>query len=256
MAASWQTAMQEIKRAVFRLPGVSRVMIPRYPFMVQPDQLIWLCQALDRTREARARAGSGQGCIVEVGVARGQTSSFLLTHMRHHGDNRPYCCIDTFQGFTPSDVAHEVDQRGKSAISLRGFAVNDRALIEQSLKRQGFSNVVVIEADAGRFEWSNLPPVDVMLIDVDLYRPTKAVLVNSQPHWAPFAHVMVDDVKDGTQFDGAHQAYTEFCNEQHYPPRMIGTKAGVLVADQHAGDTAPPLADVSLLATTSLPASS
>jgi hypothetical protein len=92
-----------------------------------------------------------------------------------------------------------------------------------------------------------------MLIDVDLYRPSKAVLVNSQPHWAPFAHVMVDDVRDGTQFDGAHQAYVEFCNEQHYPLRMIGTKAGVLVADQHSGAAAPPLADVSLAGATGMP---
>ncbi len=139
-------------------------------------------------------------------------------------------------------------ERGKGDFSFHGFSVNDRDLVERSLKRQGFANVSAIEADASRFDWASLPPIDVMLIDVDLYQPSKATLVNAQPYWSPFARVMVDDVKDGTPFAGAHQAYVEFCDEQNYPLRMVGTKGGIVIADEHAVEAAPPLADVALAA--------
>jgi len=207
--------------------------MPRYPFMLEPDQLIWLCHAIDVTREAGARDG-GQGCIVEVGVARGQTSTFLLTHMQLHGDRRPYYCIDTFSGFTAADRDHEVSQRAKPAAALNGFTVNDRAAVEQNLKRQGFDNAIVIEADAGAFGWSRIAPIDVLLLDVDLYRPTKAVLTASRPHWSSWAHVLVDDVKPDDIFDGAHQAYVEFCEEQRLPIRLVGGKAGVVAPPEQA----------------------
>ncbi len=233
MPTFWQAVMQYAKRAIFRLPIVRNLMLPRYPFMLEPDQLIWLCDAIDRTR-----ASGGIGCIVEVGVARGQTSAFLLTHMCHRGDSRRYYCIDTFQGFMPADVAHEISNRGKGSLSFGGFAVNDRGLVEQNLQRQGFGNAAVIQSDAGAFDWSSLPPIDVMLIDVDLYRPTKAVLANSQPHGSPFARVMVDDVKTGTVYDGAEQAYAEFCKERGFPLRPVGGKAGVIVAGEAIQDAA------------------
>jgi hypothetical protein len=38
---------------------------------------------------------------------------------------------------------------------------------------------------------------------------------------------MVDDVNDDDLFDGAKQAYVEFCNEQGAVIRAVGSKAGV-----------------------------
>jgi len=232
MASALQPIMQEVKRAIFRLPGAGRRLIPPYSPMLETDQLIWLCDAVDRTR-----AAATGGCIVEVGVARARTSSFLLAHMREHGDKRPYYCIDTLQGFTASDVAYEVEQRGKPAGALTGFAVNDRDLIELGLRRQGFDNVVVVEADAGAFDWSKLPPIDVLLVDVDLYKPSKAVLAASQAFWSHVARVMVYDMRSDTAFDGAHQAYMEFCAERRYSPRLVGTKSGVILPSEQ---TVPP----------------
>ena len=238
MFAPWRAVIQQAKKIAFRLPIVGNLMLPRYPFMLEPEQLIWLCEAINRTRDARAPGYPGTGCIVEVGVARGQTSTFLLTHMRHRGDTRQYYCIDTFCGFTSSDIEYEVSQRGKAEhVLFDGFAVNNRALFDANLKRQGFSNVVTIQADASAFDWSNLPPIDVMLIDVDLYKPTMAVLTNSQPYWAPFARIMVDDVKSGTVYDGANQAYSEFCGDRNLPLRTVGNKAGVIVSDEPAEST-------------------
>jgi len=78
-------------------------------FGTNPDQLSWLVQAIHATR-----GNSPAGSIVEVGVARGMTSAFLLEHMKQTGDRRPYVCIDTFSGFLEADVDHEVKMRRSS----------------------------------------------------------------------------------------------------------------------------------------------
>src|ERR1700730_17088792 len=92
-------AVQHLKRAAFRWPGLRELSRPRYDYNIEPTQLAWLCRAIEDTRTAHASDVSTQGCVAEVGVARGMTSVFLLEHMRQIGDKRTYVCIDTFSGF-------------------------------------------------------------------------------------------------------------------------------------------------------------
>lgn len=224
---------QFLKRAAFRWPILRDVFRPRYQFNIHPSQLVWLANALDATR------GSG-GCVVEVGVARGMTSMFLLQHMNMSDPSRTYYCIDTFGGFTARDVAVETAARGKRrGGEFNGFSYADAATFERNLRLCGFRNFKVISGDAARVDWSQLPPIDVMLLDVDLYAPTKAVLESSRARWSRGARIMVDDCQavSANRFDGAGQAYREFCQSAGIEPCYVG--AGGVITSGAPGRSAP-----------------
>jgi hypothetical protein len=38
----------------------------------------------------------------------------------------------------------------------------------------------------------------------------------------------VDDVKENNQYDGAYQAYMEFCVELKITPAILGNKCGII----------------------------
>jgi hypothetical protein len=221
--------VQQLKRVAFRWPGLRELSRPRYGYNIEPAQLAWLCDAIKETRTVGSFDNQQSGCIVEVGVARGMTSVFLLEHMKQMGDRRAYVCLDTFSGFTRRDVEHEVKVRGKEWNHFRGFQYNQKKIFEENLRKCGFDNVVVHECDAGEFDWRGIPLIDVMLLDVDLYVPTKAVLANSFERWSKRARIMLDDISPGGDYDGAFQAYREFCKSNGFPEVKIGNKGGVIV---------------------------
>lgn len=221
--------IQQVKRIAFRWPGLRGLSRPRYSYNIEPAQLAWLCKAIEDTRTLRDSENTPPGCVVEVGVARGMTSVFLLEHMRQIGDRRPYICLDTFSGFTSGDIKHEVMFRGKISSHFRGFQYNQKSTFEHNLRKCGFENVIVYECDAGKFDWQRIPLIDVMLLDVDLYLPTKAVLANSFDRWSKCAHVMLDDVCPGGDYDGAMEAYRDFCETKGFPELKIGNKGGIFV---------------------------
>jgi len=216
--------LQWVKRAAFRWPVLRDFSRPRYSYNIYPSQLSWLCHAITATRD-----NSG-GCIVEVGCARGMTTAFLLAHMNNIGDQRPYICVDTFEGFTPADVQFEVNQRGKRLQDYRGFSYNDAAIFHRNIGKCGYGNHRTIKGDVGAFDWTKIPPVDVMLLDVDLYAPTKAALESSIARWSSDAHIMVDDVASDHIYDGAGYAYREFCDSHGFAATVVGTKGGVILA--------------------------
>lgn len=216
--------LQWVKRAAFRWPVLRDLSRPRYSYKINPSQLSWLCDAITATKNA------SDGCIVEVGCARGLTTTFLLAHMDDIGDHRPYICLDTFAGFTAADVRFEVDRRGKRLQDYRGFSYNDAAIFHRNIEKCGHSNHRTIKADVSSFDWTRIPPIDVMLLDVDLYAPTKAALDNSAARWSRDARIMVDDVAPDNIYDGAGYAYREFCAAHGLAPTLVGTKGGVILA--------------------------
>jgi O-methyltransferase len=221
-------ALQHLKRVAFRWPGLRELSRPRYPYNIEPLQLSWLCEAIEKTKTNPTRTAS-PGCIVEVGVARGMTTVFLLEHMKNIGDLRIYVCIDTFSGFVDEDVEYEVKMRGKIRNHYRGWGWNQRDIFDNNIDKCGFRNIRVIQADARTFDWSSIPPIDVMLLDVDLYLPTKAVLEHSYSRWSPHARVMLDDCAEGGNYDGAHQAYIEFCAAKGWRTLIVGNKGGIII---------------------------
>jgi len=213
------------KRIAYRSRWLNFLTRPRFPlFGMQPAQLAWLVNKMDDTR----RANKKPGAIVEVGVGLGMTTVFLLEHMKLSQDNRPYYCIDTFGGFLAKDMDFEEKQRGKRRLEMEGrFAYNKKEVFEGNLRKAGYSNQVVVCADASTLDFSALAPIDVMLLDVDLFLPTKAVLERIMIYLNTRAYIMVDDCQPNSLWDGSDQAYNEFMQAQARPRLMVGTKGGV-----------------------------
>jgi len=223
--------VRKLKKILFRSKFLNSISRPRYGYGVEPNQLVWLVDAINNTKENSSQTS---GCVVEIGVARGMTSVFLMKHMKDIGDKRKYICIDTFSGFTPEDLSYEEESRGKEADLMKEFTYNDRTIFENNIKRNGFDNFEIYESDAAKFDFSKIPPIDVMLVDVDLYKPSLAILKNSMKFWSKPGYIMVDDVAsfqagEGDLWDGALEAYEEFIAEHKIPSSIVGNKGGIII---------------------------
>ena len=210
----------------YRLPLIRQSMRPRYDYKVCPGQLAAMMQFIDAT------AGT-DAAIVEVGVARGQTSMFLLEHLRTTGDDRPLYLVDTFSGFTAASIATETEQRGKKAADFERFRYGSRKLLHSDLKSAGYDNFVTVQADATTYDWRTLGSIGAMLLDVDVYRPTAATIAAAVPLLAPEGGIVVDDCVPDTVDDGAFQAYTEHLAASGRPFIRAGAK-GAIIRGDHA----------------------
>lgn len=171
------------------------------------------------------------GSVVEVGCYQGWTTCFLVEVMMEQGVKRDYICIDTFTGFTPEDVAVEYKFRGKAAgIYDDNFVINDPRWLKASVKRFGYSNVSVHMANATTFDYQALGKIAFALIDLDLYRPVRESLKRIIPHMVKGGMVVVDDCNDSEngRWDGACQAFMEFCKERNITPEIACQKLGII----------------------------
>jgi hypothetical protein len=209
------------KFVAYRTPGLDRLGVPRYPYKVTPAQLAFMCEAITRTK-------AGGGSILEIGVAKGDTSVFLLEHMRTIGDTRPLYLVDTFSGFTPESVEHEVQARGKTRSDLNAFSYGKEETFARNIRRRGYTNFVTIAGDASRLDYARLAPIAVVLLDIDLYLPTIEVLNRIEPHMAHPSSIVVDDCVEGRRWDGALQAYREFIGARGMAPVLLGGKGGLI----------------------------
>jgi O-methyltransferase len=201
----------------------SRQPFVRYPYMYPPSEIIELTKQLLSIEVP--------GAAVEVGCNQGWTTCFLVEALAERGVHRDYVCIDTFTGFTPRDVAVEYESRGKAVgIYDHKFTVNDPQWLKASLKRFGYSNVNVRVADATTFDYRALGTIAFALVDVDLYRPVRESLNRIIPHMAKGGMVVVDDCDNAkdSPWDGAYQAFMEFCEERNIMPEIVCQKLGII----------------------------
>lgn len=212
---------EAVKWLVYRTPVANRVMAPSYPYKLNPAQLGAMIELIDNTRPDNAS-------IAEVGVARGDTSLFLLEHLRTARDERPLLLFDTFVGFTPESVAVEVSDRGKTASAYGAFRYTDEKRFRRNLEKAGYENFRIITGDASRFDWSTLAPIGAVILDIDLYVPTISTLEAIWPHLLPSGGVIVDDCLPDTPWDGAFQAYEEFIAAHGLPFERVGHKGAVV----------------------------
>jgi hypothetical protein len=198
-------------------------MAPRYPYKIDPGQLAALLGFVDATRAAG-------GAVVEVGVAQGWTSAFLLEHLRTTGDDRKVLLFDTFSGFTDESVRIEIDERGKGPHRevYQSFRYGDEALFRSKLRRAGYVNFETIKGDASTFDWSTIGPVGCALIDIDLYAPTAKILEAVYPHLCARGGIVVDDCVADTPWDGSLQAYLEFVQDHGLPFERVGGNGAVI----------------------------
>ena len=197
-------------------------MKPRYQYKVNPGQLAQLVNFIDSTRGTDA-------ALIEVGVAQGDTSVFLLEHLKTTGDPRPLICMDTFSGFTDESIQVEIDLRGKEASDEHGaFEYGDQDIFRRNLESLGYSNFEIVEGDASAFDWQSFGSIGCVLLDIDLYQPTKEILDAAFPLLAPGGGIVVDDCLPDTTWDGSLQAYEEFIVANGMEPERAGEKGAVV----------------------------
>jgi hypothetical protein len=195
---------------------------PLYPFpTVEPIELATLIFEIDRLKHTT-------GAIVEIGVARGMTTRFLSEHLVRSGcSNQKYYAIDTFQSFLKRDIDYEVACRGKRRWDFRGqFKYNDFEVWKRNFKE--FPFVKAIQSDCAIFNYGSIAPIKIAFLDVDLYLPIKRSLPGIYEHVCEGGVIFVDDVKENNQYDGAYQAYMEFCVELKITPAILGNKCGII----------------------------
>lgn len=217
------SVLDRMKRIAFKY---LRVGAPSYRYNIDPIQLAALIWEAERLRDQI-------GAIVEIGVARGMTTRFIAEHLVRTGQNdQKIYAIDTFSSFIPRDVDHEINVRGKKLRELRAFAYNDYTSWARNFAE--FPCVAPIKADCATFDYSVLGPIKLAFLDVDLYLPTKAALPRIFEQLVEGGVILVDDVLDNATYDGAYQAYMEFCAEQQLRPSLVGRRCG-LIRKQSSG---------------------
>jgi O-methyltransferase len=205
------------KKLAFRY---TRLGAPDYPYIVEPIELATIVSEIDRVKEIR-------GSIIEVGVAWGQTTRFVCEHLVASG--RPaerFYAIDTFESFCPKDVEFEVNHRGKTREEVSGFGYLDFEVWKRNFRE--FKFLTAVKADCSAFDYSRIAPIKLAFLDVDLYLATRSALQRIYPHLAEGGVILVDDVMEPSRWDGANQAYNEFCEECGRPVELVGNKMGVI----------------------------
>lgn len=219
-----ETRLGELaKFALYRTPLLSQLMAPRYRYKVDPAQLAAMVGFIDATRDTDA-------AIIEIGVAKGDTSAFLLEHLRTTSDRRELLLFDTFAGFTPESIEVEI-QRGKPGNAFRGFRYGSERRFAQGLRRGGYSQFRTFAGDASGFDWDSIGPIGAVLLDIDVYAPTRDILPALVRNLVPGGGIIVDDCVPDTDCDGAHYAYREFMLSRGLIPQRCGHKGGLITAD-------------------------
>jgi hypothetical protein len=194
--------------------------------MFSPEQLWALCQAAESVLPLG-------GAYAEIGAYNGDTTVYLHHHLGQccgGRDNTPtYYCIDTFNGFTNADIQVE-RQRGKMEDYKSYFAHNTKKRFQRTMEAFALRRTVVVQADAVTFDYASLPLLAFALIDVDLLRPVRAAMTGCWERLLPGGLLVVDDCSGSVGiWDGAHEAYVEFCGERELPIDIRHGKLGFVV---------------------------
>ena len=186
--------------------------------MFTPPQLGFLGRELE---------AAPPGSAVEIGCANGDTTVWLNRWMDAGKEARRYVAIDTFRGFSSADIAVEAARGHDTRGFNKSFRGPTRQRFNHSMRANGIGRVEVVTADAGGLDYSPFAPIGFALIDVDLYRPVRAALDRVYSHVAEGGLIVVDDCGPG-RFEGAGDAYREFCEDRGLHPQIVHEKLGLI----------------------------
>jgi O-methyltransferase len=192
----------------------------KYLYMFTPTQLGFLCDQVTKTAEV-------PGALVEIGCAFGATTVFLNRHMDSLGMEASYYAIDTFKGFTASDI--EFERASGREYRYSDFRENSKGTFDRTMRRNGVSRVSSFRADASHFDYSAIAPFRFALLDVDLYQPVLAVLNSIYDLVQPGGVIVVDDCMPGGQWGGAYDAYMEFTKARGLNCDIRHEKLGLII---------------------------
>jgi O-methyltransferase len=214
--------LKSLIRSVVYATPLFRYFAPRYRSTYVPAHLCRLIDLLNQTADI-------PGSIVEVGCFTGETTIWLNRHLKDLKIEKPYYALDTFGGFTDSDLAHEVTKRGKKLSDIYGFASNSRSWFDKTMRLNGFHKVISVQGDASKFDYSTVAPISFALVDLDLYLPMKSALKEVFSVLSRGGIIVADDCDPNINYDGAYQAFTEFVSSHHLPLRIDLNRLGVVV---------------------------
>lgn len=209
------------KELLYRTPLKKRIFhFYQHTYMYEPDQLLFLCQCIEQVKDV-------PGAFMEIGCAKGHTTVFLNRFMDRLGMERKYFAIDTFSGFTESDIRYETKQRNKSH-HYGDFRVNDKKWFDHTMKMNAIGRVESWKGDAKNFDFSQAGPIAFCLLDVDLYEPTRDILPRVYERLAPGGIIVIDDCKVDSKWDGALYAYQEFVSKRGLQENILCDKLGFI----------------------------
>jgi hypothetical protein len=207
------------KTLFFKSP-LARVFLPVMKFDMSVAQLNFITESI--------RNLDCDGSVMEVGVGGGATSVIVNLDMKWHAKKREFFAVDTFAGFTKEDIKFEQENRGKEDNYLY-YRSNSREWYTKTLRAHGIRDAHVFKQDAKTFDYSIARPIAFCLFDVDLYKPTQEVLPKLYENLAAGGVIVVDDCSPALSiYDGAGQAYREFCDAMGLPQEVVFEKLGVI----------------------------
>jgi len=224
---SFKRSVSKLVKRMQYLSPLKKHLHHHYEYFFNPCELWYLCECIGTGLRA-------EGSFLEVGCARGATTVFLNKHLdfeldRHPSlENKPYHCIDTFSGFRDTQVNFEIEHRSKRVADYSDYALNDKKWFDQMLVRNRISRVTTHEADAAEFDYAKLGKLAFVLLDVDLYLPTKSALEQIFPLLGKGGILVVDDCKPDNKYDGAEQAFREFASGAGVESSIAFGKFGVI----------------------------
>ena len=210
-----------LKEVLFRTPIISDLLDYRYQYMFSPAQLAFLCEQITNVADI-------PGSILEVGCESGKTTVFLNRHIDTLGVAVDYYAIDTFSGFTVDDLESE-RALGRDRWYYALFRGNSKARFDRTMRRNGVKRVTSFRADATTFDYANISPFRMVLVDLDLHRPVLLTLNAIHDLVSPGGVIVIDDCQQDGAWGGAYDAFMEFAKEKGVEPVIMHGKLGVIV---------------------------
>ncbi len=198
-------ARKALRRLIFSTPLRDRITFT-YPLNLTVRQLSLICQIIEKVKDV-------DGAIAEVGVERGITTVFINKYMDEQRIDKRYFAIDTFSGFCLEDIEGENPDL-RRFYKNHHFQVSAKKWFDYTMTHNNIKRVMSIETDVNRFDLTRLGALSFVLLDVDLYRPTKKALRELFDVLTPNGVIAVHDCDPKViAWKGAYQAYMEFMKE-------------------------------------------
>lgn len=221
----WEIFWDGLVKGVLFWSPLRSYLLHRYRYAFTPAQLA-------RLVALATEAAAAPGDFCEVGCYRGYTTVWLNRHLDAIAPAKRYWAIDTFGGFVADDVAHERQTRGKDSAAdrraLDKFTINSPRRFDATMRQNGITRVTAHAAAVQDFAFPAAARFCFVLLDVDLYLPTKAALGKLWPLLSPGGLIVVDDCQEHHVYDGSRQALGEFCAANGLTHEVVETKLGVL----------------------------
>jgi predicted O-methyltransferase YrrM len=207
-------------KALYFSSPLWRYFLPVMKFDMTIAQLNFITCALESV--------DAYGAVLEIGVGGGATSIVINNFMLEKSIKRPFYAIDTFSGFTKEDANFEKENRYKN-YDYHGYQTNRKDWYTKTLIAHGIHDVHVIQSDAKDLNYSEFAPLAFCLVDLDLYKPVEAILPRLHDVLMPGGIIIVDDCSpEKSIYDGAGEAYRNFCTKLEITPELAHGKLGVI----------------------------